>query len=159
MDVISTAIGIGLAISLLFSELFGLAAGGMVVPGYLAVSLNQPLNVALTMLAAIVTWGIVHALSSFVIVYGKRRTVLMILFGFLVGMVIRSFSWHLPDLVETAGNLSEHHSAEISSIGYIIPGLLAIWIDRQGLVETLCVCLTAAVAVRLVLITCGVSLV
>jgi hypothetical protein len=33
MDLLSASIGIGLAISLLFSEMFGLAAGGMVVPG------------------------------------------------------------------------------------------------------------------------------
>ena len=32
-DLLTVAIGIGLAISLLFSEMFGLAAGGMVVPG------------------------------------------------------------------------------------------------------------------------------
>ncbi len=32
VELLSVAIGIGLAVSLLFSELFGLAAGGMVVP-------------------------------------------------------------------------------------------------------------------------------
>ena len=36
MDLLPVSVGIGLAVSLLFSELFGLAAGGMVVPGYVA---------------------------------------------------------------------------------------------------------------------------
>ena len=41
---------------------------------------------------------------------------------------------------------------EFTVIGYIIPGLIAIWIDRQGLVETLSALLTASVVVRLILI-------
>ncbi|HEX2223230.1 MAG TPA: poly-gamma-glutamate biosynthesis protein PgsC/CapC, partial [Thermoanaerobaculia bacterium] len=46
---------------------------------------------------------------------------------------------------------------ELRVIGYIIPGLLAIWIDRQGLVETVSILLTAAVVVRLTLIVLGVE--
>nr|NIP87215.1 hypothetical protein [Planctomycetales bacterium] len=41
---------------------------------------------------------------------------------------------------------------EFAVIGYIIPGLIAIWIDRQGLVETLCALITASVVIRLILI-------
>jgi hypothetical protein len=37
-------------------------------------------------------------------------------------------------------------------IGYIIPGLIGIWIDRQGLIETVSALLIAAVVVRLLLI-------
>ena len=37
-------------------------------------------------------------------------------------------------------------------IGFIIPGLIAIWIDRQGIIETLAALITASVVVRLILV-------
>ena len=78
IDILTASIGIGLAVSLLFSEMFGLAAGGMVVPGYIALYLNRPIDILLTLLAALLTYLVVHSLSTFMIIYGKRRTVLMI---------------------------------------------------------------------------------
>ena len=143
IDILPLSIGIGLVVSLLFSEVFGLAAGGMVVPGYFAVSLNRPADVALTLLAAFATFAIVHSLGSIMIVYGRRRTVLMILVGYLVGAVAHRVA---------AGFLPMPADAEWSVIGYIIPGLIAIWMDRQGVVETLASLLTASVVVRLALI-------
>ena len=147
-ELLTVAIGIGLCVSLLFSELFGLAAGGMVVPGYVAVFLDRPVDVLLTIVAAVMTYFIVHLLSTFVIVYGRRRTVLMILVGYIVRM--------LMDLIPfasfgTLGLLSEGEPT-FSVIGFIIPGLIAIWIDRQGLIETLAALIAASVAIRLVLI-------
>ena len=48
LDPVSSSIAVGLVVSLLFAELFGLAAGGMVVPGYLALSLDRPADIAFT---------------------------------------------------------------------------------------------------------------
>jgi poly-gamma-glutamate biosynthesis protein PgsC/CapC len=79
MELLPVSIGLGLAVSLLFSELFGLAAGGMVVPGYVALHLEKPQDVAVTVLLGIATYAIVHALSATTVIYGKRRTVFMIL--------------------------------------------------------------------------------
>src|SRR5690606_7357776 len=90
IDTMSVAIGIGLAVSLVFSEVFGLAAGGMVVPGYFAMYLNRPVDIALTIACALITYMIVHLLSSVIIIYGRRRTVLMILVGYITRAV---FSW------------------------------------------------------------------
>jgi hypothetical protein len=41
---------------------------------------------------------------------------------------------------------------DLTIIGYIIPGLIAIWIDRQGLVESLSALIIASTIVRLLLI-------
>jgi poly-gamma-glutamate biosynthesis protein PgsC/CapC len=131
---------------LLFSELFGLAAGGMVVPGYIALYLDKPLDVVLTLGAALATYLVVHLMSTFVIVYGKRRTVLMILVGYLIRMLIETVPYGVAAATYMPG------AAEVTVIGYIIPGLIAIWIDRQGLVETLSSLITASVIVRLILI-------
>jgi len=146
ISTLSVAIGIGLAVSLLFSELFGLAAGGMVVPGYFALYLNQPIPVLLTLAAALATYLVVHLMSTFVIIYGKRRTVLMILVGYLVRMALDA----IPS--ETAQIIHMSLGADFAVIGYIIPGLIAIWIDRQGLIETLSALIAASVVVRLILI-------
>lgn len=140
--ILSISIGVGLAVTLLFSEFFGLAAGGMVVPGYIALYLDHPLNVVMTILVGLVTYGLIQLLSPFIILYGRRRTVLMILCGYLVGMGVR---YLFPDLTTLLG-------AEFEIIGFIIPGLLAIWLDRQGVVETLSTLLIVAVIVRLLLI-------
>ena len=146
MHLLPISIGIGLAVSLLFSELFGLVAGGMVVPGYIALSMSRPLDVLLTLAVGVLTYVIVHALSSTVVIYGRRRTVIMILIGYLLGMSMATLS------IGPIGGELRGSSAEVAIIGYIIPGLIAIWIDRQGLVETISVLLIAATVVRLVLI-------
>ena len=138
----SISIGIGLVISLVFSEMLGLTAGGMVVPGYIALYLDRPLVIIFTCLVSYLTYFIVHALSAVTIIYGRRRTVLMILVGYALGTLLRSFgSVELPMA-----------TVELTSIGYIIPGLIAIWIDRQGLVESLSTMMIASVIVRLILI-------
>ena len=151
IELLVASIGIGLAISLLFSEMFGLAAGGMVVPGYIALYLNRPVDVALTLAAALVTYFVVHALSTFMIVYGKRRTVLMIVIGFLVRTVFEQIPFYASDPLFYVSVTFGNAPADFSLIGYVIPGLIAIWMDRQGVWETLAALLTSAVVVRLVL--------
>jgi gamma-polyglutamate biosynthesis protein CapC len=98
--------------------------------------------VGLTLGGGLLTFLIVHTLSSFLILYGRRRTVMMILVGYMVGMFLR---WSM-------GNFGEKEAIDHQIIGYIIPGLIAIWLERQGIVETLAALLTASIVVRLILI-------
>jgi poly-gamma-glutamate biosynthesis protein PgsC/CapC len=148
IELLPLAIGIGLAVSLLFAETFGLAAGGMIVPGYLALSLTRPFDVALTLGAALCTFVLVHAASSWLILYGRRRTVLTLLIGYLLAAIL-----HV-----VAGDLVTPSGTELELIGYVIPGLIALWLERQGVVETLSTLLTASVVVRLTLVALGVEL-
>jgi len=139
---VSLSIGIGLVVSLTFSEMLGLTAGGMVVPGYVALYMDRPIIIILTLLVSYLTYFIVHSLSAVMIIYGRRRTVLMILVGFAMGALLRSFgTFPLPMT-----------TLDLSIIGYIIPGLIAIWIDRQGLLESFSALLIASVIVRIILI-------
>lgn len=138
------AVGLGLVVSLLFSEFLGIAAGGLVVPGYVALFLDRPASVALTLVVGLITYALVHALSKVSIIYGRRRTVLMILVGYILGAALRYGLGGTPGFWQ--GDF------EYFVIGYIVPGLIAIWIDRQGLIETFSTLLTAAVVVRLGLI-------
>ncbi len=150
IDILTASIGIGLAVSLMFSEMFGLAAGGMVVPGYIALYLNRPIDIALTLAASFITYLVVHSLSTFIIIYGKRRTVLMIIIGYLVRGAMTQIPFYASESLYQLSTLSPI-PAEWEPIGYVIPGLIAIWMDRQGVLETLAALVTSAVVVRLVL--------
>lgn len=141
IELLTVSIGLGLAASLLYGELFGIAAGGMVVPGYVALYADKPVDVGITLLAALMTFGILKGLSQIAIVYGRRRTALTILIGYLVGLVFRMW---LDSQVTPF--------TEGAIIGFIIPGLIAIWYQRQGVLETTLSLLTAAIIVRMVLV-------
>ncbi len=138
---IETAIGLGLVISLIFSETLGLAAGGMVVPGYLALMIHEPLRIVGTVAVALLTLGALKLLSRYALVYGRRRIVIAVLLGFSFGAISRDLLF-LPQ----AGV-----PIDLRTIGYVIPGLIANWMERQGIVQTLCVMTTTAVLVRLLL--------
>ena len=160
LNLLAVSIGIGLLVTLLLVEVFGLAAGGLVVPGYVALKLLQPWSVALTLLAAYITYITVRTLSSFMVVYGRRKTALMILIGYLTGSVLDMsmggvLSFPATDggaVAGTAGSAMHFRYFELSVIGYIIPGLIAIWFERQGVVKTLVGLIVSAVLVRLILV-------
>jgi len=136
------AIGLGLVLSLVFSETFGVAAGGMVVPGYIALALHRPFLVAGTVIASLLTLWSIRLLTNFMLVYGRRRIALTVLLGFVFGWVAKNaLTFSFPP-----------YSLHLASIGYIIPGLIAYWMLRQGIVETMCTMLMAAFIVRLGLI-------
>lgn len=155
MDTQTLAIALGLIVSFGFSELYGLAAGGMIVPGYLALSLDRPGSVMLTLLAALLTFGAVRLISQWAIVYGRRRIVLTVIVGFVMGALLRSAVSLLAPEAQATGLAGE---AWFTVVGFIIPGLIALWIDRQGLVETFSPVLASAVCVRLVLIVIGLEM-
>lgn len=134
------AIGIGIAIGFLFYELVGLSPGGIVVPGYIALFIDQPIRVIVTVSIAILTYYIVFFLSNYLILYGKRRFLSMILISFLVKWLVESFIFQMPTV-----------NIEIQSIGYIIPGLLANEMNRQGILPTLLAMGIVAILVRLIL--------
>ncbi|MCP4143994.1 MAG: poly-gamma-glutamate biosynthesis protein PgsC [bacterium] len=140
------AIGLGLVISLIFSEVMGVAAGGLIVPGYIALYLDQPLRVAGTILAAILTFGSVKILGRFILLYGRRTMVFSVLIGFIFGYLTR-YLLVVNAMIDTGIDMSA-----VTSIGYIIPGLIAYWMNRQGVLETLCTMLMASFVVRLALV-------
>ncbi len=141
IELLPASIGIGLAVSLFLSEILGMAGAGLVVPGYLALHLTDPVTVGLTLAAGFAAFGLVRALGTTMIIYGRRRTILMILAGYLTGMIARRLAG------EAMGG-DEMYAV----IGFIIPGLIAIWLDRRGVIESFCSLLTASVMVRLILI-------
>jgi poly-gamma-glutamate biosynthesis protein PgsC/CapC len=136
-------IGLGMLASFFLTETVGLAAGGIVVPGYFALTLNEPIRVIATILVALATFLIIRLLSHVMLIYGRRMLLLGVLVGYLLGYVTRI----VPPL-----SIARLH-LDVSVIGYVIPGLLAYWMNRQGIVETISTMLIAAVLTRLIIAT------
>ena len=130
-------IGIGMVLSLFLTETLGVTAGGIIVPGYIAMNLENPERLLITFGVSIITFLIIKLLGNFIMVYGKRRLVLALLIGFLLGYLSRS------ENIITAGL----GTTDFMVIGNIIPGLIANWMDRQGVLRT----------ISTVLITAGIT--
>ncbi len=145
-EIVFQSIGIGLVLSLVFSETLGIAAGGMVVPGYIALMIHHPLRIVGTIMVSMITFFTLKFLSNYMFIYGRRRIVMVILLGFL-------FGWLSRELLIIQTNFM---SFELHTIGLIIPGLIANWMERQGVIKTISTMLIVAVFIRLVLmITTG----
>ncbi|MEL6543714.1 MAG: poly-gamma-glutamate biosynthesis protein PgsC [Myxococcota bacterium] len=153
---LTVAIGLGLTTNLVLSEVFGLAAGGVVVPGYLALYLDKPLTLALTLTVAALSYGFVRSLGSYVVLYGRRRISMAILCGYTLSVGFAEFVEPLiiETLLENGFQISRgaFPAGPLAVIGYVIPGLIAVWFDRQGLVQTLLSMFIGASLVRLGLI-------
>ena len=134
---IEISIGIGIILSLILSEALGVTAGGIIVPGYISLFLHQPVQVLSTFLVAILVLLIIRGLSKVMFLYGKRRIVLALILGFFFGYLSRTMY------------IDTENIKSLAVIGNIIPGLIANWMDRQGVVRTLSVVLLTAVIVKL----------
>jgi len=136
-------IGIGMVLSLFLTETLGVTAGGIIVPGYIAMNLENPERLVITFGVSILTFLIIKLLSKFIMVYGKRRLVLALLIGFLLGYLSRSENMITAGLGTT----------EFMVIGNIIPGLIANWMDRQGVLRTISTVLITAGITKLCIMT------
>jgi poly-gamma-glutamate biosynthesis protein PgsC/CapC len=168
LNLLALAIGVGLLLTLLVTEAFGIAAGGLVVPGYMALKLMQPVNFVITILVAMATFAVIRVLSSFTVIYGRRMTGVTILTAYLIGALLElavggGVAFEIaPDgalLVEGDSavdalnqQLVDPVFVELGVIGYIIPGLIALWFNRQGVLPTISALLITSVLVRLALI-------
>lgn len=139
---VEQAIGIGLIINLVFFELFGLPAGGMVIPGYLALQLQYPLRIVATLSLGFLVYLLLKFLAKFTFIYGRRHLILALLFGFFLRRIFEgTMSVRIVEI-----------SATLSIVGYIVPGLIAYWMERQGVTRALCLTILGAVLTRLILI-------
>lgn len=127
--------------SFVLTETIGLAAGGIVVPGYVALALNEPVRLAVTVAVALAVFAVLKVLSHVMLLFGRRMLLLGVLLGYVLGYVTRI----VPAPAAGTGRL------EVGVIGYVIPGLVAYWMHRQGVIETISTMIVAAVVTRLVI--------
>jgi len=112
----------GVALSLIFSELTGLSPAGLVVPGYIALSLQNPSRVVYTLVVALLAWGTARLLAKWMILYGRRRFTVLILLTYVLNLIITG-SGILP--------------FDPGMIGAVVPGIIANEFEKQGIRKSL----------------------
>lgn len=122
---------VGIVLSLIFAEKFGISPAGLVVPGYLALIFDQPIMLLSVLIISCITYFIVnHGINRIVILYGRRKFAAMILTGMVLKFVF--------DLIYP---VTPFEMVEMSGIGVVIPGIIANTIQKQGVIITLSTCM------------------
>lgn len=134
------AIGLSIILGFISTELLGLFTGGLVSAGYLAFFLEQPYRVASTLLLSMAVYGLTKLIGKAVILYGRRRFMLTVILGILLGWVYESHAYYLNGI-----------SQDLRIIGYMIPGLLANDMCKQGVWRTVLMAMACALLIRLIL--------
>jgi gamma-polyglutamate biosynthesis protein CapC len=129
---------VALLASLLFIGVTGFYPGGIIVPSYLVLFVNQPTRLLGTLLAALLTFLCYRLASRYLIIFGRRMFVFMVLFG-----ALWTFCWIQLFPIFVPGSL------EFRVIGWIVPGLIANNFQKQGVIVTTGSLVTVTVAVFL----------
>lgn len=133
---ITMALIIGVILSLLFAEKTGIVPAGLVVPGYLALTIGEPAYVFSIILVSFLTFLFVTKIvTKFTIIYGRRKFAAMLLTGIVLKLL---FDAVVPMDVVANNTLYE--------IGIIVPGLIANTIQRQGVLPTIATTLLLSVS-------------
>lgn len=130
---------IGIFISLIYSEITGFSPSGLIVPGYLAININNPSRIIFTLFVSLLTFVIVKIISKYAIIYGKRQFSLSVGISVILNLIIITI-----------------YPTSFGIIGNIIPGI----ISNEWLKEGVFVSLTslALVVGLIILIMIGISL-
>ena len=140
---VEIAVPLGALFSLLVFDAIGLAAGGILVPGYVALALDQPARLLPLLGLAFATRLVTAGIGRFTFLFGRRQLVMSVLVGCLLA---RAF-YDVTGLPSAA--LAGHG---FDAVGWVLPGLVGYWFARQGIVDTLAALTLTSVLVRLSLL-------
>ncbi|MBR4477424.1 MAG: poly-gamma-glutamate biosynthesis protein PgsC [Spirochaetales bacterium] len=137
------AIGISIILGFLFSEFLGIATGGLVSAGYMAFFMATPARIISTLVLSMVIYFLTILLQKFIITYGRRRFMVVVLLS-LIGtwLVEQVFSKYLGFIGQ-----------DVRMVGFIIPGLIANDMFKQGGVKTLAAVTILSAIIRLIILS------
>ncbi len=142
---------LGIALGLVFSLVCYLASnlspGGMITPGWLAVTLvEDAARVAVIALVVVLTWAGTQWLQRVMILFGKRLFAAVVLLA-----VVLQMTWTLV--------VSDGYSAALThqTLGFIVPGLVAYQLVRQPGVPTV-IATVSVTAVAYTVLVVGILL-
>ena len=132
---------LGVIVSIVFYEITEISPGGLIVPAYFALYLDDPLKLLVTVFISLLTVAALKILSRYTILYGRRRFAVCIMLSFLIKMILQYGNFHLL-------HVHELYFLNVHSIGTIIPGILAQEVDRNGAVRTLAALIIVAIVTK-----------
>ena len=121
-----TILIIGVLVSIIFYELTDISPGGIIVPGLLVMYSHSIERIIYTIIIALITFLIVKLLSKRLLIFGKRRFVLMIVISIMLSIIL-----------ELITNALSANLLSVSIVGYTIAGLIANDFYKQGVKKTL----------------------
>lgn len=134
---------LSIILGFVLSEFAGILTGGLISAGYLAFYVDNPTRLIATMVLSFVICLIVKGLKHVMILYGRRKYILTVLLS-----IVCVF------LVERSYHLFPTATVDFRIIGFIVPGLVANDMDKQGVLKTI-LALCAVVAVLRLVIMLG----
>lgn len=134
----------GVILSIIFYEWTEISPGGIIVPGYISLFLDNPKRILITIILSIITLTAVKLLSNYMILYGRRKFSVFIITSFFLRCLMALF-------FEIAG-------LPVSTtliIGYLVPGIIAQDMERQGITKTFAAMFTVAFLLKFATMLCG----
>ena len=125
---------IGIIVAIIYTEILETYPGGIIVPAYVALHLDDPLRVVMTVSIAFLSLLVYRLFSRHLILFGKRRFVTLLLIGVLLSQILTLLSAS----ISIASN-------KLLVVGWLIPGLLANNLEKQRWLPTLASLVTVAV--------------
>jgi poly-gamma-glutamate biosynthesis protein PgsC/CapC len=126
---------LGILVALLLEETTGLSPGGVVTVPFLAMLMSEPGTLALQLAVALLAWAAVRGAGRVMIVYGRRRLAIAIVASVGLSLLLRRW-FPIEATALGAGAM----------LGFIVPGVMADWFERQGALPTM-VTLAAALGI------------
>jgi len=124
---VEVAMFVGLILSLVVSEVFGVVPGGMVVPGYLALICDTPIVAVVLLLVSLMVFFITkYVIARFVILYGRRRFVTQLLLAIIITLFLELIFPQMSTI-----------PLVYAGVGVVVPALISNCFFRQGVKFTL----------------------
>ncbi len=136
-----SSVALSIVLSFISAEFIGVLTGGMISAGYLAYYAYEPTRILSTLAVAVLICFLVKALQHFLIIYGRRRFILCTLISVFSVFLLERCYFYLSTV-----------SVDLRVIGYIIPGLIASDMLKQGILKTLLALTTVTAVVYLVIL-------
>lgn len=134
---------IGIAISLIFSDITGIIPCGIIVPSYIALNLNNPKKLVYSFLIILLTIIVIKLLSKVCIIYGRRRFALMILTSYIINLIIIKLN-----IIPNNPGL----------VGVIIPGIIANQLEKQGFIVSILSLTFVVITISLIIMLFSIPL-
>ena len=131
---------VGLVLSLLCSEIFGVSPGGIITPAYLAMVCDDVKIVLFIYLISVLSYAVVVFAQRFFILYGRRKFV----FTIIVAVTLRA-------ILGLVYPILPYETLVLRGIGVVVPALLANQFSKQGILLTVGSSLVVTVLVVLVM--------
>ncbi|WP_329134661.1 poly-gamma-glutamate biosynthesis protein PgsC/CapC [Streptomyces sp. NBC_01476] len=146
-EIAAIGIALGLLASLVCYLTTNLSPGGMITPGWLALTLVEDLQrAAMVVGVTVLTYVLTLLVQRYVILYGKRLFAAVVLIGVILqGTVIIALQHEYPLMYTN------------ETLGFVVPGLIAYQLVRQPKGPTLLATGSATLTTYVVL-TAGILL-